>query len=115
MERPFLFGTVSVVMWQRIRSMFVPAEPQPSDAPRSRITIVSVLLDDQDRSLITEVCFENQWDVFFAKTCAEALIHALREARAERKFDDGGTRAADNEAISWAMDIIQGTASMTPS
>jgi DNA-binding NtrC family response regulator len=72
MERPFLFGTGSVVMWQRIRSMFVPAEPQPSDAPRSRITIVSVLLDDQDRSLITEVCFENQWDVFFAKTCAEA-------------------------------------------
>jgi DNA-binding NtrC family response regulator len=64
-------------MWQRIRSMFVPAEPQPAEpqpnnAPRLRITIVSVLLDDQDRSLIAELCFENQWDVFFAKTCAEA-------------------------------------------
>jgi DNA-binding NtrC family response regulator len=57
--------------------MFVPAEPQPAEpqpnaAPRLRITIVSVLLDDQDRSLIAEVCFENQWDVFFAKTCVEA-------------------------------------------
>jgi len=59
-------------MWQRIRSMFVPAERQPSDPPRSRITIVSLLLEDQDRSLIAEMCFENQWDVFFAKTCAEA-------------------------------------------
>jgi DNA-binding response OmpR family regulator len=57
--------------------MFVPAEPQtaepqPNNAPRLRITIVSVLLDDQDRSLIAELCFENQWDVFFAKTCDEA-------------------------------------------
>jgi AmiR/NasT family two-component response regulator len=72
MERPFLFGTGNVAMWQRLRSMFALAAPQPSQAPRSRITIVSLLLEDQDRSLIAEVCHQNQWDVFFAETCAEA-------------------------------------------
>jgi hypothetical protein len=50
-----------------------------------------------------------------AKACAEALIHALREARAKRKSDDGGTRAADNEAISWATETIQACATATPS
>ena len=59
-------------MWQRIRSIFVPAEARPSDAPRPRITIVSILLEDRDRSLIAQVCCQNQWDVFFVKTCAEA-------------------------------------------
>ena len=49
-----------------------------------------------------------------AKACAEALIYALREARRKRQPDIGGTRAADNEAISWALDILQGTASGTP-
>ncbi len=58
-------------MWQRIRSLFAAPVAPPSEAPRSRITIVS-LLDDQDRSLIKELCNEKQWDVFFAKTCAEA-------------------------------------------
>jgi hypothetical protein len=71
LERPFHLGTGSVVMWQRIRSLFAPPAAQPGDAPRSRITIVS-LLEDHDRSLIAGVCNENQWDVFFAKTCAEA-------------------------------------------
>jgi len=59
-------------MWQRIRSMFVPAEPPASDSRRSRITILAILLEDQDRALIAEVCHVNQWDLFFAKTCAEA-------------------------------------------
>ena len=59
-------------MWQRIRSMFVPAEPAANNPPRSRITILSILLDDQDRSLIAKVSHVNQWDAVFAKTCAEA-------------------------------------------
>jgi DNA-binding response OmpR family regulator len=65
-------------MWQSIRSFFLrkgsvaPAETRHADSHRSRVTIVSVLLEDQDRSLIAEVCYQNQWDVFFAKTCAEA-------------------------------------------
>jgi AmiR/NasT family two-component response regulator len=71
MERPFLFDTGRVAMWQRIRSLFAPAPPEPSQASRSRITIVSLLLEDRDRSLIAEVCHQNQWDVFFAKTCTE--------------------------------------------
>ena len=49
-----------------------------------------------------------------ARACAEALISALREARTKRQPDIGGMRAADNEAIRWAMDIIQGTASGAP-
>jgi DNA-binding response OmpR family regulator len=65
-------------MWQAIRSFFmrkgsaVQAETHHADSRRSRVTIVSILLEDQDRSLIAEVCYQNQWDVFFAKTCAEA-------------------------------------------
>ena len=65
-------------MWQAIRSFFwrkgsaAPAEAPHADSRRSRVTIVSVLLEDQDRSLIAEVCYQNQWDVFFAKTCTEA-------------------------------------------
>jgi DNA-binding NtrC family response regulator len=59
-------------MWQRIRSMFAPAEPPVGDQPRSRITIVSILLEDQDRSLLAKVSQGNPWDVIFAKTCAEA-------------------------------------------
>jgi hypothetical protein len=74
MERPFLFGTGSLVMWQRIRSMFAPAEPPAGDPPRSRITIVSILLEDQDRSLLAKVSQANQWDVVFAKTCDEARL-----------------------------------------
>jgi len=73
-------------MWQTIRSIFAsvsssvrknkrdsaaPVVVQESGPRRSRVTIVSILLEDQDRSLIAEVCCENQWDVFFAKTCAE--------------------------------------------
>jgi DNA-binding NtrC family response regulator len=64
-------------MWQAIRSFLLrkgsvaPAETRHVDSRRSRVTIVS-LLEDQDRSLIAEVCYQNQWDVFFAKTCAEA-------------------------------------------
>lgn len=74
-------------MWKSIRSNFVSVSSvfrknkRDSVAPpvahedvscRSRITIVSALLEDQDRSLIADVCYQNQWDVFFAKTCAEA-------------------------------------------
>jgi len=74
-------------MWQSIRSSFaslssiVQKNKRDSAAPvvvhesgphPPRITIVSILLDDRDRSLIADVCYENQWDVFFAKTCAEA-------------------------------------------
>jgi len=73
-------------MWRSIRSNFVSissvfrknkrdsvAPPVThDDSSRSRITIVSVLLEDQDRSLIADVCYQNQWEVFFAKTCAEA-------------------------------------------
>ena len=49
-----------------------------------------------------------------ARTCAEALIHALRVARAERQQDAGGTRAADLDAIRWALDTIGNSASPTP-
>jgi DNA-binding NtrC family response regulator len=74
-------------MWQSTRSIFAslwsivrknqtesaaPVVVHESGPHRSRITIVSILLDDQDRSLIADVCYENQWEVFFAKTCAEA-------------------------------------------
>jgi DNA-binding NtrC family response regulator len=65
-------------MWQALRSFFLrqgsaaPAEARHADPRRSRVMIVSVLLEDQDRSLIAEVCYQNQWDVFFAKTCDEA-------------------------------------------
>jgi DNA-binding response OmpR family regulator len=65
-------------MWQALRSFFLrqgsaaPAEARHADPRRSRVTIVSVLLEDRDRSLIAEVCYQNQWDVFFAKTCDEA-------------------------------------------
>jgi DNA-binding NtrC family response regulator len=59
-------------MWQRIRSFFVAAEAQPSDAPRARITTVAILLENQDRSTIAKVCEGNQWDVVFADTCTEA-------------------------------------------
>jgi hypothetical protein len=48
-----------------------------------------------------------------ARACAEALIQALRAARSQRSCDDGSVRVADNEAISWSMDILQGTAPMT--
>jgi hypothetical protein len=57
---------------------------------------------------------ENSGRMGEAKACAEALIQALRDARAERQSDGEGTRAADLEALSWAMDVIQGTASGTP-
>jgi len=59
-------------MWQQIRSLFVAAEAQNSDALRPCSTIVSILLDEQDRSLITKVCEGNQWDVFFANSGDEA-------------------------------------------
>lgn len=49
-----------------------------------------------------------------ARACAEALIHALRAAKNERQSDGQGTRAADLDALAWAMDIIRGTASGTP-
>jgi hypothetical protein len=49
-----------------------------------------------------------------ASACAEALIRALRDARSKRSSDAGGTRAADNEAISWAIDILHGTGNGTP-
>jgi DNA-binding response OmpR family regulator len=106
MERPFLFGTGGVVMWQRIRSMFAPAEPQRTDAPGSRITIVSALLDDQDRSLIAEVCVENQWDVFFVKTCAEAR-HVSEQIKPhiillDRDLSDGNWRSSVSACASSA-------------
>jgi DNA-binding response OmpR family regulator len=59
-------------MWQRIRSMFAPADSPASDPAPSRITIVSILLEDQDRSLLATVSQTNPWDVVFVKTCAEA-------------------------------------------
>ena len=37
----------------------------------SRITIVSLLLGEQDRSLIADICYRNEWEVYFAKTCDE--------------------------------------------
>ena len=73
-------------MWQGILSIFrklsgvVRAEEAkdgaPSSAPQnaashSGIKIVSILLEDQDRSLIAEICGRNEWEVFFAKTCQE--------------------------------------------
>ena len=76
-----------VVMWKGIRSIVEslsgvlrrkkrpPQAPTPTlqnDSHRPRITIVSILLEDRDRSLISEVCLQNQWEVFFARTCAEA-------------------------------------------
>ena len=65
-------------MWQSIRSFFLRTgsaalvETRLPNSRRSRVTIVSLLLEDQDRSLIAEVCYQNQWDVFVAKTCAQA-------------------------------------------
>ena len=59
-------------MWQRIRSMFAPADSPASDPAPSRITIVSILLEDQDRSLLATVSQTNPRDVVFVKTCAEA-------------------------------------------
>jgi hypothetical protein len=49
-----------------------------------------------------------------AKACTEALVYALREERAKRHPNVGGTRAADSEAISWGMDISKALQSSTP-
>lgn len=71
-------------MWQGIHSIFAklssvvrgetanngaPSLARENAASRSGIKIVSILLEDQDRSLIAEICGRNEWEVFFAKTC----------------------------------------------
>ena len=76
-----------VVMWLDPRSIFTSLASalrkskrgsRPSVVPsdktlqRDRVKIVSILLEDHDRSLIAEVSRQNRWDVFFARTCAEA-------------------------------------------
>lgn len=100
-------------MWQGIRSIFLslssvvrknkagpgaPAVAHESGSCRSHITIVSILLEDQDRSLITEICYRNQWDLFFANTCDEArqLLERLKPQiiLLDRDLADGDWRNA---------------------
>jgi DNA-binding NtrC family response regulator len=107
-------------MWQELRLFFLtrvlgkhPASPErPAPAAQtgsshSRITIVSILLEDRDRSLIAEICGHNQWDVFFAKTCAEAC-QASEQLKPhiillDRDLADGNWRSALSACASSAV------------
>jgi DNA-binding response OmpR family regulator len=81
-------------MWQAIRSIF----SRRIGPTASRITIVSVLLDDRDRSLLTGICEQNDWEVFYANTCAEAqrVAEKLRPhiILLDRDLADGNWRGA---------------------
>lgn len=63
---------------------------------------------DIDALLSEGMAAEQAGRVEDAKVCAVVLIDALRLARSQRKTDE---RAVDREAMSWAMNAIQGTAS----
>ena len=49
-----------------------------------------------------------------AKSCAVALIQALRDARAGRETEAGGIRSVDAAAMRWAISIIQACTESTP-
>ena len=67
-----VYARVLRVVRKSKKDSAAPGVVDASGPHRPRVTIVSILLDEQDRSLIADVCYQNQWDVFFAKTCAEA-------------------------------------------
>ena len=64
-----------------------------------------------DALLSTGIAAEQAGRMEDAKALAETLIHALRFARSQRDTGGSGVRAADQEAMSWAMNTIQRTAS----
>jgi len=100
-------------MWQAIWSIFTSLSRvlRKSDAGSvklckvseriaspTRVTIMSMLLDDQDQLLIANVGDKNKWDVFFAKTLDEGR-QALEKLQPhiillDRDLADGNWRSA---------------------
>jgi DNA-binding NtrC family response regulator len=64
-------ANVSRLVWKRDwRSEEVPILRNRSSNPL--VTLLCVLAEDQDCSLMTDLCKRNQWEVFFATTREEA-------------------------------------------
>ena len=47
---------------------------RPEGSSRARITIVVLVVNDQDRRLLAGIGSRNQWNVLFADTCEEARV-----------------------------------------
>ncbi len=73
--------------WQRLRALFArvftrfqPGDPEgcsanphgQNHAMTTMITVVGLLLDEQDRQLLASVSSQSQWHVFFANNCEDA-------------------------------------------
>jgi DNA-binding NtrC family response regulator len=77
-------------MWEALHSFFSNVrgrlqrdEPIPPDRPARkendsstapRITLVALVVGDQDRKLLAEISARNQWSVHFTDTCGEAWV-----------------------------------------
>jgi FixJ family two-component response regulator len=74
-----------VTIWNSIRSFFArssgdirPGGPLISGSPvryatAPSVTIVALVVEDQDRKLVADIGHRHQWDVHFANTCEDAL------------------------------------------
>ena len=64
-------------MWQKVYSFFASLIPARLTPP-SRVPVVVLLVDEQDRSVVTSVSGQEPFDVHFAESCEEARALANR-------------------------------------
>lgn len=65
--------------WTWIKSIFVPGSLQNGNlSPATRIAIVALVSNDEDRRLLSGICERHPWDVHFAGTRVDALAAANR-------------------------------------
>ena len=50
----------------------------PAGASGTRVSVVALLVEEQDRKLLADICQRLQWDVYFAGTCQDASDTANR-------------------------------------
>lgn len=71
-------------IWHSIRSFFARSSgirpgrraisgPPLRYATAASVTIVALVVEDQDRKLVADISRRHQWDVHFADTCEDAL------------------------------------------
>jgi FixJ family two-component response regulator len=66
-------------MWSAVKSLVATISGRvkaPSLA--SRVTIIGLVVSEQDRDLLTGICREHQWDIHFTRTCRAATEAANR-------------------------------------
>lgn len=64
-------------MWQKVYSFFASLIPVRMTPP-SRVPVVALLVDEQDRSVVTSVSSQEPFDVHFTESCEDARDVANR-------------------------------------